>query len=999
VTSDPAISDRFLTQFADSQSQRTRLAVGLSVAREGQMPRLTVTLSGYSRRFGSLAVTSDVWHHFAVVYRPLAPASPSGTLSWYLDYQHCGYFAVDGRLPESTLLPPGRALLAIGGRNVAGGKVDRGFAGFLDELRMTAASLEPAEFLHVRRREVSHPVKAEFFGPLAHDFSWTRLPDPAETQTQEALPIAGFPPAYSFSGIPTPRRGWHVARTSRRLALPAGDYAFMLRTRGQATLAVDGEVRLDSRTLAALPFGSPLPPAWHEQAVNLHLDGRDHDYALIAAVDFGTGDNASAAVADNQVVRPEPAEARPLADEAIAAYTQLDAAGKPRQWRLLGSDQSLLMEPYWWLAYRGRMLESWQRQEPERRLKAVQRRDAFWREHHAWAAGMARELPAEEPPAGQQPVDFFIDRKLQQLGLMPASPVDDAAFIRRVTLDLAGRVPTYAETRTFLADVRPNRRLRAIDRLLASPEWADAWVGYWQDLLAENPSILRPTLNNSGAFRYWIHRSFAENKPLDQFASELIMMEGNDEAGGTAGFAQASGNDLPMAMKAHVIGKAFLGIDLKCARCHDAPGAPVTQADLFAFAALLEERPIMVPAQSTLPAQSEPGLRSSANADGRRSVVSSSLSPGQRVEPRWPLASLLAQDGVTAGDALADGLSRPRARLAAIITSPRQTRFADVMVNRLWQRYMGLGLVEPLDEWFERDAASHPDLLAYLSLELVRCGYDAKHVSRLILSSRAYQRKVNTDSTTSPTVGAAGRGFAFQTRRRLSAEQLVDSIYSLAGKPFAAEELNFDPNGTQGFMKLPAPKRAWQCASLANERDRPALALPVNQMIVDVLSAFGWREARSNPLTRGPLETNPLQPLMLANGLMVDHAIRLTEDSGLLPHCLAAATPEALAERLFLCVLSRPPDAYEQAAVAAVLAPDFGKRLTGQPAAKQTARKAVQVDWDRHLQGASTLEHLRAEWSTRQGPPPTVRLSADFRQRAEDVVWTLVNSPEFVLVP
>jgi hypothetical protein len=147
------------------------------------------------------------------------------------------------------------------------------------------------------------------------------------------------------------------------------------------------------------------------------------------------------------------------------------------------------------------------------------------------------------------------------------------------------------------------------------------------------------------------------------------------------------------------------------------------------------------------------------------------------------------------------------------------------------------------------------------------------------------------------------------------------------------------------------------------------------------------------------IEAGPSQPLLLANSLMVNHALRLTEDSGLLPHCLQATSPADLAERLFVCVLARRPDAHERAAIAAVLTPGFDRRLTGKPAARQAARPAAHVDWDRHLQGATTTELLQAARSIRQGPAPTARLSADFRERAEDVVWALVNCPEFVLVP
>ena len=106
-------------------------------------------------------------------------------------------------------------------------------------------------------------------------------------------------------------------------------------------------------------------------------------------------------------------------------------------------------------------------------------------------------------------------------------------------------------------------------------------------MLAENPSLVFPTLNNSGPFRRWIYESFRDNVPFDCFATELILMDQPDEQGGTAGFALATQNDAPMAMKAHVVAMAFLGVGLKCARCHDSPVDNFQQTDLFQLAALL----------------------------------------------------------------------------------------------------------------------------------------------------------------------------------------------------------------------------------------------------------------------------------------------------------------------------------------------------------------------------------------------------------------------------
>src|SRR5207245_2509668 len=104
-----------------------------------------------------------------------------------------------------------------------------------------------------------------------------------------------------------------------------------------------------------------------------------------------------------------------------------------------------------------------------------------------------------------------------------------------------------------------SRRTRAIDRLVASPAWADNWVSYWQDVLAENPGILKPDLNNTGPFRWWLHQSFTDNLPIDRIAAELIEMDGSSVQGAPAAFAQATLYDAPMAAKADIIALAFLG--------------------------------------------------------------------------------------------------------------------------------------------------------------------------------------------------------------------------------------------------------------------------------------------------------------------------------------------------------------------------------------------------------------------------------------------------------
>jgi len=254
-------------------------------------------------------------------------------------------------------------------------------------------------------------------------------------------------------------------------------------------------------------------------------------------------------------------------------------------------------------------------------------------------------------------------------------------------------------------------------------------MGYWQDVLAENPGILKPQLNNSGPFRWWLHEAFTDNLPMDRFASELAMMDGSQLGGGPGGFALATLNDAPMAAKAHVLGKAFMGVELQCARCHDAPNHPFKQRDLFSLAALLAKSPQAVPATSSVPLEER----------ARRPLITVSLEPGAKVAPDWPFANLAPAE-------LPAGVLRepnnPRERFAALLTSPRNDRFAQVLVNRLWKRYFGAGLVEPVDDWPEHATAANPEVLGFLASELVAHNYDLQHVARLVLNSKAYQAGV-----------------------------------------------------------------------------------------------------------------------------------------------------------------------------------------------------------------------------------------------------------------
>jgi mono/diheme cytochrome c family protein len=571
--------------------------------------------------------------------------------------------------------------------------------------------------------------------------------------------------------------------------------------------------------------------------------------------------------------------------------------------------------------------------------------------------------------------------------------VDDAAFLRRAFLDTVGVPPSEAEARAFLSDPSPDRRVRLVDRLLADERFADHAIASWQDVLAENPSILKPTLNNSGPFRWFLYEALRDGKPLDRVVTELVMMRGGVHEGGSAGFGMAADNDAPLAAKGQVLAAAFLGVELQCARCHDSPYHSTKQRDLFALAAMLARKPLTVPKTSSVPA-------AFFEKKVRESLIKVTLRPGEPVAPRWPFAAV---SGVADDEALALLLRDPadtRERLAALITAPQNRRFARVIVNRVWKQLLGAGLVEPAHDW-EGRTASHPELLDWLANELVAHDYSLRHVMRLILTSEAYQREARGSNR---EAAPERRLFAAPDRRRLTAEQVVDSLFAAAGKPMRVEELTFDPDGrrpAEQMISLGTPRRAWMLASLSNERDRPSLSLPRAQAVVDVLEAFGWTGARQNPRSDRETEPNVLQPGVLANSTLAGWVTRVSADSGLSRLAADAASPEALVDALFLRFLTRPPSAEERRRFAAVLAPGFAERRLppDRVLPPSPSPRLSKVSWSNHLRAEANEIKLEMERRARAGEPPDPRLAPAWRERLEDVIWSVINSPEFVWLP
>jgi hypothetical protein len=571
--------------------------------------------------------------------------------------------------------------------------------------------------------------------------------------------------------------------------------------------------------------------------------------------------------------------------------------------------------------------------------------------------------------------------------------LDDASFLRKVSLDTIGVPPSETALREFLADTSTDKRARAIDLLLDDPGWADHWLPYWQDVLAENPTLINASLNSTGPFRWFLHDALYDDKPFDRWVTELIMMRGNPHTGGSAGFGLAAENDSPFATKAQILSGAFLGIDLQCARCHDSPYHSTSQKDLFSLAAMLERKAGTVPKASRVPA-------AFFEKQTRAALIKATLKPDELVAPSWPFPELMSKDWNAEHEFYPMLKADTRAGLAFIITSPHNERFAKVTVNRIWRRLIGVGIVEPPHDW-EGNRPSHPELLEWLAWEFVQSGYDVKHIERLILNSKVYQ---SFSRPSSEEQSASTRLFTAPIERRLSAEQILDSMLAASGTILDVEELTFDPDGRRAAdnrLSLGIPTRGWMFPSLANERDRPSLNLPKAAAVVTVLESFGWNGARQSPRTDRELDPNVLQPGVLANGIVSSWVTRASEGSELSRLAIDAKTPDELVDSLYLRFLSRKPYAAEAQPLIAALADGFERRIM--PADKRGSSMPLEplrkVTWSNHLMPEATTIMMELERRARLGPPADRRFEERWRETYEDVVWCLLNSTEFVWLP
>ncbi len=376
-----------------------------------------------------------------------------------------------------------------------------------------------------------------------------------------------------------------------------------------------------------------------------------------------------------------------------------------------------------------------------------------------WTEGFAFKAPAYEPPlkprrpelppargSRHNPVDRIIDHHLAQHGTAPPEPVDDAAFARRTSLDLVGLLPDRQQLESFLNDRSADKRERWIDQLLADDiAYAEHWLTFWNDLLRNDYDGTGFITGGRKQISGWLYDSLINNKPYNQFVRELIAPPTAESRGFIDGIkwrGEVSAGQTVEIQFAQSVSQSLLGINMKCASCHDSFIDRWKLEEAYGLAAIYADKPL--------------------------EIHRCDKPIGKTAKPMWLFAEL----------GQVDPEAKPAERLkqlAELLVHPENGRLTRTITNRLWHRMMGHGIVHPTDSM--QTEPWNSDLLDYLGSDFAEHGYDLKHTLRLIATSQAYQSRcelLNGDDN-------GKYQFAGPRAKRMTAEQFVDSLWQLTG--------------------------------------------------------------------------------------------------------------------------------------------------------------------------------------------------------------------------
>jgi hypothetical protein len=366
----------------------------------------------------------------------------------------------------------------------------------------------------------------------------------------------------------------------------------------------------------------------------------------------------------------------------------------------------------------------------------------------------------------------------KRLGVKPSPPATEEEFIRRASLDICGTLPTPDEVKAYLADTRPEKRTRLIDRLLDRPEYASYFALKWADILRNrgrgyNTSHQRP---GTALFSGWIRDCIAANLPYDRFVLELLTAVGSQETNPPTVWYRTI-RTTPEYVES--VAQAFLGIRIQCAQCHHHPAEHWSQADYYQLAAVF----------------ARVGRKGGfADAEVPTNETIYLADEGEVIHPR---TRQVMQPGPLGGPAFK--LSKyddPRRALAKWMTDADNPYFARTMANRMWGHFLGRGIVHPIDDARSTNPPSNPELLDALARDFVASGYDVKHLIRVICNSTAYGLSSVPNEDNRDDV----QSFARYYPRRLPAEVLLDAIGQVLESPTPFKSVAGDfPGGTRAI--------------------------------------------------------------------------------------------------------------------------------------------------------------------------------------------------------
>ena len=467
--------------------------------------------------------------------------------------------------------------------------------------------------------------------------------------------------------------------------------------------------------------------------------------------------------------------------------------------------------------------------------------------------GVAAPADADGPdfPPGNF-IDELVFDKLARLNIGSSDLAPDGEFIRRVYLDTIGIVPSVAETQRFIAGVDTGGRAQLIDDLLERPEYAEFWAAKWGDLFAN--SVLTSS-DGTAYLQDWLRNAFGENKPYDQFVREILTSTGSTWEVGAVNYFSRSVEDITT-----LTAQAFLGVSIECARCHDHPSAHWTRDDFLSMAAFFSQ----LVGKGRRPPPVEAIRYIEFDKEFRHPETK------QVVRPRF-------LDGT---EPLIRPLEDRREVLAKWITSEANPWFARATVNRFWNQFMGRPLVDPVDDFRSSNPSTNQMLLDRLAEDFIEHGYDLHHLIRMITNSRTYQLSSVPERDNRQDEINYSRYYL----KRLTAEQLADSIVKITGVP--QDYLGYYPGVRAVNLADPGIPSAF--LDMFDRPKRDAAKCERNESV------------------------SLRQAMHLLVGDTVNEKIRAGAQSGELARLLEASkTDQEIVEHFYLASLSRPPEADE----------------------------------------------------------------------------------------